>query len=136
VHISARADYAIRAMLAIGAVHPRRVTTPHLAETERLPLGYLQAILVDLRRAGLLCSHRGADGGYALARSAQAITVGDILRATTGRLTTVRGVPTDQATYRGAARHLRGVWISVDVAISEVVDHATLADLLAGEIPA
>lgn len=130
MHVSARADYAIRAMLAIAAAGPRAVRTADLAAEQQLPLSYLHAILLDLRRAGLLHSLRGADGGYVLAQPPRDITVGDVLRATVGALTTVRGRPTDDAGYQGAATGLGDVWRSVDVAISEVVDQATLADLL------
>src|SRR5688572_9438295 len=112
-------------MLAIAAADPRRITTTHLAVAERIPPGFLRTILLDLRRAGLLNSHRGADGGYGLARPPAGITVGDILRVAGGTLTSVRGRPPAQASYDGAARGLRGVWLSVDTAISDVVDQAT-----------
>jgi Rrf2 family protein len=135
VHISARADYALRTMLAIAAADPRRVTTAQLVDAAGVPSGYLQAVLLDLRRGELVYSHpRGADGGYGLARAADAISVGDVLRVTDGTLTSVRGRPTGQATYVGAARGLRGVWLSLDSAIHRVVDHATLADVLAADI--
>ncbi|UWP87553.1 Rrf2 family transcriptional regulator [Dactylosporangium fulvum] len=136
MHISGRADYAMRAMLVIAAAEPGRVTAPQLAESEQMSIGSLQAILLELRRAGLVISHRGAERGYGLARPAATITVGDVLRAMDGALTTVRGLPTEQATYDGVSRGLRRVWVSVDTAITNVVDQATLADLLADEVPA
>jgi Rrf2 family protein len=76
-----------------------------------------------------LHSHRGVDGGYELARPAHDITVGDVVRAVGGALTTVRGLPTTTATYRGAASGLRDVWVAVEVAIQGVVDNKTLAEL-------
>lgn len=130
MHISARADYALRAMLAIADAHPERLTTPQLAEAEGIPLGYLQVILVDLRRLGFLYNRRGIDPGYELARSDEAITVGEVLRATEGSLTTVRGLPACEAGYEGVARGLGAVWISVDAAVHHVVDRATLRDVL------
>jgi DNA-binding IscR family transcriptional regulator len=69
------------------------------------------------------------DGGYQLARPATEITVGDVVRAVGGALTTVRGLPTATATYRGAATGLRDVWVAVEAAIEGVVDHKTLAEL-------
>ena len=129
MYVSARTDYAVRAMLAVAAEHPHLVKAATLAVAQDIPLSFLQGILLDLRRAGLLHSHRGVDGGYALARPAEAISVGDVVRAVGGALTTVRGMPTSTATYHGAATGLRDVWVAVEVAIQGVVDHKTLAEL-------
>ncbi|MEU8661022.1 RrF2 family transcriptional regulator [Actinoplanes philippinensis] len=129
MYVSARTDYAVRAMLAVTAEHPRLVKAAGLAAVQDIPLSFLQGILLDLRRAGLLHSHRGVDGGYALARPAGEITVGDVVRAVGGALTTVRGLPTSTATYHGAATALHDVWIAVEAAIEGVVDHKTLAEL-------
>jgi Rrf2 family protein len=129
VYVSARTDYAVRAMLAVAAEHPHLVKAATLAAAQDIPLSFLQGILLDLRRAGLLHSHRGVDGGYALARPAEDISVGDVVRAVGGALTTVRGMPTTTATYHGAATGLRDVWMAVEVAIQGVVDRKTLAEL-------
>jgi Rrf2 family protein len=129
VYVSARTDYAVRAMLAIAADHPSLVKAAALAAAQDIPLSFLHGILLDLRRAGLLHSHRGVDGGYALARPAREITVGAVVRAVGGALTTVRGLPTATTTYRGAATGLRDVWVAVEEAIERVVDHKTLAEL-------
>lgn len=129
MYVSARTDYAVRAMLAVAAERPHLVKAAALAGAQDIPLSFLQGILLDLRRAGLLHSHRGVEGGYALARTADQITVGDIVRAVGGALTTVRGLPTATATYRGAAIGLRDVWVAVEEAIEGVVDHKTLAEL-------
>ncbi|MEV1014164.1 Rrf2 family transcriptional regulator [Micromonospora sp. NPDC049801] len=136
MYVSARSDYALRAMLAVAAAAPggdgvgELVKAGSLAEVQEIPLSFLQGILLDLRRAGLLHSHRGADGGYALTRPATAITVGDVLRAVGGSLTTVRGLPADRAGYHGVAAGLTDVWLAVHGAIATVVDSTTLADLL------
>jgi len=129
VYVSARTDYAVRAMLAIAVDHPHLVKAATLSAAQDIPLSFLQGILLDLRRAGLLHSHRGVDGGYALARPATEITVGDVVRAVGGALATVRGLPTATATYHGAATGLRDVWVAVEEAIVGVVDHRTLAEL-------
>jgi Rrf2 family protein len=129
VYVSARTDYAVRAMLAITVDHPHLVKAATLAAVQEIPLSFLQGILLDLRRAGLLHSHRGVDGGYALARPADEITIGDVVRAVGGALTTVRGLPTATATYHGAATGLHDVWVAVEEAIEGVVDHRTLAEL-------
>ena len=130
MHVSARSDYAVRAMLAIAADAPVLVKASALARAQEIPLTFLHGILLDLRRAGLLHSHRGTDGGYSLSRDAMAITIGDVLRATGGSLTSVRGRPAEYADYQGAATGLRSVWLAVHAAIEDVVDKVTLADLL------
>ncbi|MEU8022806.1 MULTISPECIES: RrF2 family transcriptional regulator [Micromonospora] len=141
MYVSARSDYALRAMLAVAATARGSGPAPGgelvkaaaLAESQAIPLSFLQGILLDLRRAGLLFSHRGTDGGYALARPATEISVGDVLRAVGGSLTSVRGLPAEVAGYHGVAAGLRDVWLAVDGAIALVVDRTTLADLLTGE---
>lgn len=140
MYVSARSDYALRAMLAVAATDPvgggGLVKAAALAGRQDIPLSFLQGILVDLRRAGLLLSHRGTEGGYTLARPATEISVGDVLRAVGGSLTTVRGLPAERAGYQGAAIGLRDVWLAVHGAVALVVDGTTLADLLGAEHPA
>ncbi|MFG1872419.1 RrF2 family transcriptional regulator [Micromonospora arborensis] len=141
MYVSARSDYALRAMLAVaaggngdvgggGGGGGELVKAASLAEVQDIPLSFLQGILLDLRRAGLLHSHRGADGGYALTRPPDEITVGDVLRAVGGTLTTVRGLPAERAGYHGVAAGLTDVWLAVHGAIATVVDSTTLANLL------
>ncbi|MFF0658853.1 MULTISPECIES: Rrf2 family transcriptional regulator [Micromonospora] len=139
MYISARADYALRAMLAVAdaagttgdpAAGGELVKAASLAESQDIPLSFLQGILLDLRRAGLLHSHRGTEGGYALTRPPDEISVGDVLRAVGGAITSIRGIPADRAGYHGVATGLRDVWLAVDGAIALVVDRTTLADLL------
>jgi Rrf2 family protein len=129
MQVSARTDYALRAMLAVAGA-PGRVTAAALARGQQMPPAFLQSILVDLRRAGLLHGQRGGEGGYALTRPAAEITVGDVVRAVNGALTTVRGLPTQAAAYPPPAAALRDVWLAVHDRIAEIVDRATLADLL------
>ncbi|CCH21186.1 RrF2 family transcriptional regulator [Micromonospora lupini] len=140
MYVSARSDYALRAMLAVAAAvrgggdagggGSELVKAGSLAEVQEIPLSFLQGILLDLRRAGLLLSHRGAEGGYALTRPPEEITVGDVLRAVGGSLTTVRGLPAERAGYHGVAAGLTDVWLAVHGAIATVVDSTSLADLL------
>ncbi|MEV6695133.1 Rrf2 family transcriptional regulator [Micromonospora sp. NPDC051196] len=130
MYVSARSDYAVRAMLAMAHRHPELVKAAVLAASQDIPYSFLQGILLDLRRAGLLHSSRGSDGGYSLTRAPEEITIGDVLRATGGPLTTVRGAPAEVATYHGVAAGLGEVWLSVHRAIERVVDRSSLADLL------
>jgi Rrf2 family protein len=135
VYVSARTDYAVRAMLTIAADHPRLVKAAALAAAQDIPLSFLQGILLDLRRAGLLHSHRGVDGGYSLARPAEEITIGDVVRSVGGALTTIRGLSTTTTTYHGVATGLKDVWLAVEEAIEGVVDHRTLAELTDSAVP-
>jgi Rrf2 family protein len=135
VHVSARTDYALRALLALAAASTPTVPGPMLAAEQELPLKFLEAILADLRRAGLVRTRRGAVGGYALARPAQLITVGEVVRAVDGPLAVVRGERPERAEYEGAAEHLQTLWIALRSALRIVLDEVTLAQLLSGDLP-
>jgi Rrf2 family protein len=135
VYISAKVDYAVRAMCAVAAVGDQAVTAESLATAQGLPPKFLESILNDLRRAGLLRSQRGADGGYRLARAAKDITVADIIRPLDGPLAEVRGLRPEAASYEGAAEHLQQVWIAVRSSLRSVLEKVTLADLVAGTLP-
>ena len=135
MYISAKVDYAVRAMCAVAAVGDQAVTAESLATAQGLPPKFLESILNDLRRAGLLRSQRGADGGYRLARPAKDITVADIIRPLDGPLAEVRGLRPEAASYEGAAEHLQQVWIAVRSSLRSVLEKVTLADLVAGTLP-
>jgi Rrf2 family protein len=87
VRVSARADYAIRALLELAAAGPDRpVRAEAISKAQAIPSKYLENLLVDLRRARLVASQRGVNGGYRLARSASSITLADAIRAIDGPL--------------------------------------------------
>jgi Rrf2 family protein len=137
VNISAKSDYAVRAMLELSAEGGTRpVTGESLANAQQIPVKFLENILVDLRRAGLVASQRGAEGGYRLARPAGRITVADVIRAVDGPLANVRGMRPEDAEYEGAAEALRDVWVAMRAALRSVLERVTLADLAAGSLPA
>jgi Rrf2 family protein len=127
VHISARTDYAVRAMLVLAGAHPRLVKATEIATAQQIPTKFLTTILVDLRRGGLVSSLRGSNGGHGLARPPEQISVGDILRVADGTLTTVGG----RADHPAAGPGLRDMWRMLDTAITDVVDHVLLAHLVA-----
>jgi Rrf2 family protein len=136
VYISAKVDYAVRAMCAVAAAGDASVTAESLANAQGLPPKFLESILNDLRRAGLLRSQRGADGGYRLARPSNEITVADIIRPLDGPLAEVRGLRPETTSYEGAAEHLQQVWIAVRSSLRSVLEKVTLADIVAGKLPA
>ncbi|CAM3989946.1 Rrf2 family transcriptional regulator [Janibacter anophelis] len=135
--ISARSDYAVRAMLTLAASGEggTPVSVVRLAAEQELPRKFLEAILADLRRAGLVTSRMGATGGYLLARPAERIAVGDVIRAVDGPLAEVRGERPQSTSYEGAATHLRTVWVAVRSSVRSVLDGTSLADVLSGEFP-
>ena len=136
VQISAKADYAVRAMLELAAHGPELVKANVLIDHQSLPRKFVETILVELRRAELVCSHRGAEGGYTLSRPAAEITIGSIIRAVDGPVTEIRGLPPHETTYVGAAEHLPEVWVAARASLRRVLDETTLAQVLAGRLPA
>ncbi|HET7398708.1 MAG TPA: Rrf2 family transcriptional regulator [Intrasporangium sp.] len=137
--ISARTDYAVRAMLMLAEAESAGdgpVSVETLATRQDLPRKFLEAIVADLRRAKLVTSTRGARGGYSLARPQSEISVGDVFRAVDGPLAEVRGLRPHDTTYEGAAAHLSTLWVAVRASLREVLDGTTLADLRRGKLPA
>lgn len=134
MQIPAKADYGVRALLILAAdAEPR--TAEALAAEQGLPPRFLGAIMNDLRRAGLVASQRGAEGGYRLARPADQISIAEVLRALAGPLAEVRGLRPEDTTYDGAAANLQEVWVAVRAALRTVLDDVTLADVVTGELP-
>jgi Rrf2 family protein len=136
MHVSAKADYAVRAAIELAAAADGPVKGERIAEAQQIPIKFLENILSDLRHAGYVQSQRGAEGGYWLAEPADAITLADIIRAVDGPLANVRGARPESVEYAGSARHLVEVWIAVRVALRSVLERVTLADLVAGTLPA
>jgi Rrf2 family protein len=93
VHITARTDYALRAVLALAAADPATVTAGALAAGEGMPLAFLKTILSELRGADLIVTQRGPERGYRLTRPATDISVGEVIRVVDGSLTDIRGEP-------------------------------------------
>lgn len=136
MHVTARADYAVRAMIELAARAPGTATRQELAEAQDIPGKFLEGILGDLRRAGLLDSQRGSGGGYRLALDAAEIRLADVIRAIEGPLAAVRGLPPEDTTYRGTAAHLTEIWVAVRASMREVLETTTVADVLSGTLPA
>ncbi|MGH2869521.1 MAG: RrF2 family transcriptional regulator [Acidimicrobiales bacterium] len=137
MRISAKADYAVRATVELAAVEDEKpVKAEKIATAQQIPLNFLENILGELRHAGVVRSHRGAEGGFRLAKPAAEISVADIIRAVEGPLASVRGAPPEEASYNGAANSLPRVWIAVRVNLRRVVEQVTIADIASGKLPA
>jgi Rrf2 family protein len=136
VRISAKADYAVRAAVELAAATDEKpVKAERIATAQDIPLNFLENILGELRHAGIVRSHRGADGGFRLAKPAEEITIADIIRAVEGPLASVRGGPPEETSYPGASEALPRVWIAVRANLRKVVEHVTVADVASGKLP-
>jgi Rrf2 family protein len=127
VRLSAKGEYAVRALLDL-ALRGGDELTPiqDIAARQGIPQRYLEQVLLGLRRAGLLASRRGSSGGYRLARAADQITVGAVLRAVEGP----EGAAMARRGGRGeGAGDLAELWKEIDAAVSGVIDRVTLEDL-------
>jgi Rrf2 family protein len=135
VKVTAKADYAVRAVLELAGAGGDLVTADRVAEAQGIPRHFLDNILTDLRRAGIVATQRGAEGGSRLARPAKEITIADVMRAIEGPLAAVRDVRPESLSYDGPAERLPEVWIAVRAALRGVLETVTVADVAAGRLP-
>jgi Rrf2 family protein len=136
MRISAKVDYAVRAVAELAAAEDEKpVKAERIATAQDIPLNFLENILGELRHSGVVRSHRGAEGGFRLAKPAAEITVADVIRAVEGPLASVRGGPPEEARYGGAAESLPRVWIAVRVNLRRVAEQVTIADIANGKLP-
>jgi Rrf2 family protein len=140
MHVSAKADYGMRALLELAAAYredPRRlVKGDAIASAQGIPLKFLEGILRQLRQAGIITSQRGAEGGYRLDRDPADVTIADVVRALDGPLAAVRGERPEDLEYAGASEHLREVWIALRASMRAVLEHISLQDVADNRLPA
>ena len=136
VRISAKVDYAVRAAVALAnAEDATPLKGERIATGQGIPLKFLENILGDMRRSGLVMSQRGADGGYRLAMDASEISVADIIRAVEGPLGDVRGMPPERVDYGAGAESLKEVWLAARASLREVMETVSIADIAAHDLP-
>jgi len=137
VRITAKADYAVRAAAELAAAQPsgELVKGEQLARAQSIPQNFLENILTELRRAGIIRTRRGAEGGYLLARPAAEISVAEVLRAVEGPLAAVQGIRPEDLEYRGAAEKLPEVWVALRASLRAVLEGVSLAELAGGRLP-
>ena len=135
MRVSAKVDYAIRAIIELAVVAPEQIKGEKLAAAQAIPQKFLESILVDLRNAGLVASQRGAEGGYWLAKPADTIKLADVIRAVEGPLADVRGQRPETLEFTGAATDLRKVWLALRVSLRSVLEQVTVADVASGQLP-
>jgi Rrf2 family protein len=131
-------DYALRAVVELAATAGapgRPVTADQLAQAQGIPPKFLESILLQLRRGGVVNAQRGPEGGYWLARPAREISLADVIRVIDGPLANVRGQRPEKLGYRGAAQALQEVWIALRASEREILELVTIADVATGELP-
>jgi Rrf2 family protein len=131
-------DYALRAVVELASSNAgpdRPVTADQLAQAQAIPPKFLESILLQLRRGGVVNAQRGPDGGYWLARAATAISLADVIRVIDGPLANVRGHRPETLGYHGAAEALQQVWIALRASEREILELVTVADVAGGELP-
>jgi Rrf2 family protein len=136
VRISHKVDYGVRVLTALATIDsPHPTSREHLAGRLDIPSGFLDDILRQLRNGGLTRSHRGADGGWSLAKQPADITVADIIRVLEGPLASVRGVPPNELATIGIDEPYVSLWVGVRAALRSVLEVVTVADLASGRLP-
>lgn len=136
MRVSAKVDYAVRAVVELASHDEAApVKVDDLAIAQGIPARFLENIMLSLRHAGLVESRRGPEGGFRLAKPAEEIVVADVIRAVDGPLASVGGIAADRLHYDGSAAALPAVWVAVRASLREVLEHVTLADIAAGELP-
>jgi Rrf2 family protein len=138
VRLNARVDYALRAVVELasaGGSGTRPVTAETLAGAQEIPPKFLESILLQLRRAGVVHAQRGPEGGYWLARPANEVSLAEVIRVVDGPLANVRGQRPEELGYHGAAAALQEVWIALRASEREILELVTIADVATGNLP-
>ncbi|MDR3656525.1 MAG: RrF2 family transcriptional regulator [Mycobacterium sp.] len=136
MRMSAKAEYAVRAMIQLATVDcGALVKTDDLAQSQGIPAQFLVDILTNLRTDRLVRSHRGREGGYELARPADEISIADVLRCIDGPLASVRDIGLGDLPYAGPTAPLADVWRALRASMRSVLELTTLADVANGKLP-
>jgi Rrf2 family protein len=136
MHVTAKADYAVRAVVELAGSSqdaPRKVD--EVAQAQGIPVSFLENILTQLRSSGMVRSQRGPEGGYWLAQPPEEINLAQIIRAVEGPLVGVRGQRPEEIEYIGSAESLQQVWVALRANLRKVLEHVTVADVAAGKLP-
>ncbi|MQA25198.1 MAG: Rrf2 family transcriptional regulator [Micromonosporaceae bacterium] len=135
MRLSARVDYALRAVAELAAGGGSPLTSEKVARAQGIPPKFLESILLQLRRGGVVQSQRGPEGGYWLARPAGEISLADVIRVIDGPLANVRGQRPEALGYQGAARALQEVWVALRASERAILDQVSVADVASGTLP-
>src|SRR6188472_3095802 len=139
MRVSAKADYALRALIEMAAradgAQGRPVSAEELGKLQEIPHNFLQAILADLRKAGIVHAQRGQSGGWRLAKTAESVSVADVIRAVDGPLVSVYGLRPEAVSYNASADVLQHVWIAARRSLRDVFEQVSMQQLAEGRLP-
>lgn len=136
MRVSAKSDYALRALIELAArADSGPVSAEELGRAQEIPHNFLQAILADLRRAGIVISQRGQAGGWRMARPAEDVSVADVIRAVDGPLVSVYGLRPEAVAYNESAQVLQHVWIAARSSLRDVFEKVSIKALAEGRLP-
>ncbi|MGV3561681.1 MAG: RrF2 family transcriptional regulator [Nocardioides sp.] len=136
MRVSAKSDYALRALIEMaGRSDAPAVSAEELGKLQDIPRNFLQAILADLRRAGVVISQRGQSGGWRMARPASDVSVADVIRAVDGPLVSVYGLRPEAVEYNLKAEPLQPVWIAARRSLRAVFEHVSIQELADQQLP-
>src|SRR6478736_5115626 len=127
MHVTAKADYAVRAVVELAnssQKSPRKVD--EVAQAQGIPVSFLENILTQLRSSGVVRSQRGPEGGYWLAKPPEELNLAHVIRAVEGPLVGVRGQRPEEIEYMGSAESLQQVWIAVRANLRNVLETVTV----------
>lgn len=136
MRVSAKSDYALRALIELASGDGGApLSAEEIGRRQDIPHGFLQSILADLRRAEVVLSVRGQNGGWRLGRAAGEVTVADVIRAVDGPLVSVYGLRPEAVTYNESAMVLQRVWVAARANLREVFEQVTVEMLVGDSLP-
>ena len=136
MHVTAKADYAIRAVVELAESaqdSPRKVDD--VARAQGIPVSFLENILTQLRSSGIVRSQRGPEGGYWLAQPPDEVNLAQVIRAVEGPLVGIRGQRPEEIEYVGSSESLQQVWIALRANVRGVLEQVSIANVAAGKLP-
>jgi len=136
--ISAKVDYALQAIVEIASISQKDslISTKEISRKRNIPEKFLEGILTSLCNSGVVNSYRGPSGGFELAKKPEDVFVADIIRIIDGPLASIRGVAPEEIEYTGAVKHISEVWIATRVALRNVLENISIAEILTGKFDA
>jgi Rrf2 family protein len=136
MRVTAKSDYALRALIEIARRNDGApVSAEEIGRLQDIPHGFLQAILADLRRTGILVAQRGQSGGWRMGKDADTVTVADVIRAVDGPLVSIYGLRPEAVEYNESASVLQHVWIASRHSLRDVLEKVTVRQLADGKLP-
>lgn len=128
--LSTKGKYGLKAMVDLAISYGQGcVSASSLAQLQGVSEAYLEQLIASLRKAGLVVSSRGAQGGYTLSREPQSINVGEVLRALEGSTSLMECVGLETSCGNAGSCTARPLWLKLQQRIDEVLDSTTLWDL-------